>query len=87
MVEQFMLTVDGVPYAVEIKADKITVNGYAMTLQTTEEGALEVDGTPHTVELMGDQAIVDGIGYNFEVEWPADEPEATHRARSKWSAW
>ena len=77
MVEQFMLTVDGVPYSVEIKGDQITVNGYAMSLQSTEEGAFQIDGTPHTVELMGNEAIVDGIGYGFEVEWPADEPETT----------
>jgi biotin carboxyl carrier protein len=77
VVEQFMLTVDGVPYSVEIKGDQIVVNGYAMSLQSMEEGVFQIDGTPHTVELMGNEAIVDGIGYGFEVEWPADEPETT----------
>jgi glutaconyl-CoA/methylmalonyl-CoA decarboxylase subunit gamma len=80
VVEQFMLTVDGVPYSVEIKGNQITVNGYALTLGSQEgEGdePLLIDGVAHTVELMGNQAIVDGIGYGFEVEWPADEAEVT----------
>jgi biotin carboxyl carrier protein len=81
VVEQFMLTVDGVPYSVEIKGDQITVNGYTMTLgpvgDEDEGDLLQIDGTSHTVELMGSQAIVDGIAYGFEVEWPADEPQTT----------
>jgi biotin carboxyl carrier protein len=86
VVEQFMLTVDGVPYSVEIKGDHITVNGYTMTLASEEEDIFQIDGVAHTVELMGNQAIVDGIGYGFEVEWPADETEAMESRGSRTGA-
>lgn len=85
MVDQFILTVDGVPYSIEIKGRQITVNGYTMALETDDD-AIKIDGLAHAVELMGSQAIVNGIGYNFEVEWPSDEPEGpprmTRRAES-----
>jgi biotin carboxyl carrier protein len=88
MVEQFMLTVDGTPYSIEIKGDQITVNGYALSLagkaqadsvpiRALDEEAIQINGLVHTVELIGSQAIVDGIAYSFEVEWPADDQEVT----------
>lgn len=75
MVEQFILTVDGVPYSIEIKGNHITVNGYPLTLELDEE-MIRIEGSEHEVELFGSQAIVDGIAYGFEVEWPADDSDS-----------
>ena len=82
MVEQFMLTVDGIPYSVEFKDTQVVVNGYALAL-ALDSGTIKVNGVAHTVEVSGSQAIVDGIGYAIQVEWPADRTEVRASKRAK----
>lgn len=82
MIEQFILTVDGTPYSIEIKGNQVIVNGYALT-SSLEADAIQINGMTRTVELAGSQAVVDGIAYSFGVEWPTDHPETSPSKRVK----
>jgi biotin carboxyl carrier protein len=82
MMEQFILTVDGTPYSIEIKGNQVIVNGYVLT-SSLETDAIQINGMAHTVELAGSQAVVDGIAYSFGVEWPTDHQESPASKRAK----